>query len=161
MTFPHAQWRTDARKACGTVIVMIRPYRDNDLEGVLDVWYRASQIAHHFLSEEFLTRERDEIRERWLPIAETMVYEMDGRVVGFVSLIGNEVGAIFVDPDDQGRGVGTALMDWARTARSVLELDVFEANSTGRRFYEGYGFEYVGRHLHDASGQQELRLRLG
>jgi putative acetyltransferase len=141
---------------------MIRRYVDGDLDAVLGVWYRASLLAHSFLPEEFFERERREIAERWMPVAETTVAETDGgRVVGFVSLIGNEVGAIFVDPDEQGRGVGRALMDAARTARPFLELDVFEANTIGRRFYDAYGFELVDRHVNVAIGHPELRLRLG
>lgn len=120
-------------------------------------------IAHSFLTEEFFERERREIAERWLPVAETVVVEeddSDGRVVGFLSLIGNEVGAIFVDPDVQGRGIGRALIDHAREVRPYLELDVFEANSIGRRFYEASGFEFVERHMNAEVGQPEHRLRL-
>ncbi len=139
---------------------MIRPYNDGDLDGLLDVWHRASLIAHSFLSQDFLENERQQIIELWLPIAETIVYEADGRIVGFLSLIGNEVGAIFVAPDRQGRGIGRALMDVARGSRPFLELNVFEANSTGRRFYDAYGFEVVGRQMNEVADQPELRLRL-
>ncbi len=139
--------------------MMIRPYTDEDLGELLDVWYRASLIAHSFLPEGFFETERRQIAERWLPMAETMVYETDGRVVGFLSLIGNEVGGIFVDPDHQGRGIGTALMDGARDSRPFLELSVFEANSTGRRFYNAYGFETANRRIDEDTGQPELRLR--
>ena len=138
---------------------MIRPYEDDDLEALLDVWYRASLIAHPFLSADFLEAERLQIAEHWLPMAETMVYEADGRLVGFLALIGNEVGAIFVDPNFQRQGIGRALMDAARDSRPFLELDVFEANSIGRRFYANYGFEVVDHHLSEATGDPELRLR--
>lgn len=138
----------------------IRPYADGDLGEVLDVWDGASVVAHSFLTEEFFETERRLVAEQWLPMAETIVYESDGRVVGFLALVGDEVGAVFVDPHHQGRGIGRALMDAACDARSVLELDVFEANATGRRFYEAYGFEVVGRHVHEATGRPTLRLRL-
>lgn len=138
----------------------IRPYRDSDRDALLDVWYRASQVAHSFLSPEFFENERRQIAEDWLPVAETKVYEKDGRLVGFLSLVGNEVGGIFVDPDHQGQGVGRALMDAARDTRPLLELDVFEANEAGRRFYDAYGFEFVDSHVNEASGHTELRLRL-
>ncbi|HSJ84577.1 MAG TPA: GNAT family N-acetyltransferase [Acidimicrobiia bacterium] len=86
--------------------------------------------------------------------------ETDGRVVGFLCLVGNEVGGIFVDPCHQGRGVGRALMDHARRARPHLELAVFEDNLIGRRFYDAYGFLQVDRRIHAESGLHELRLRL-
>ena len=138
----------------------MRTFTGADTEGLLDVWYRASLIAHSFLSEEFLADERLEIVQRWLPIAETTVYETDGRVVGFIALIGSEVGAIFVDPDFQGQGIGRALMNHARSSQGALELDVFEANPIGRGFYQAYGFQIIGRHLNREAGQFELRLRL-
>jgi putative acetyltransferase len=93
-------------------------------------------------------------------MAETTVYEIDDSVVGFLSLIGNEVGAIFVYRRFQGTGIGRALMDHARSVYPILELDVFEANSVGRRFYDIYGFAEVGRHTHEATGQTQIRLRL-
>ncbi len=137
----------------------IRPYADEDLDGLLDVWYRASLIAHPFLSGGFLETERRQIAEHWLPGAETVVYETAGRVVGFRSLVGNEVGGLFVDPDHQRRGIGRALLDHARDSRPILELDVFEANAVARRFYDTYGFRLVNRHMNEAAGEPELRLR--
>lgn len=140
---------------------MIRPYTDQDLETVLDVWYRASLIAHAFLSEDFLASERRLLAEQWLPMSETHVYERQGTVVGFLSLVGNEVGGLFVDPRLQRTGVGRALMDHARASRPFLELGVFEANTIGRGFYEAYGFEFVCRQVEESTGLPELRLRLG
>ena len=139
---------------------MLRPYRHDDLEVVLDIWYRASLIAHSFLPEEFFEAERRQIAEEWLPVSETTVAEADERVVGFLSLIGTEVGGIFVDPEYQGRGIGRALMGHARRARPHLELAVFEDNLAGRRFYEAYGFLQVDRRISAESERYELRLRL-
>lgn len=140
---------------------VIRSFVEQDLGELLDVWYQASLTAHPFLSQEFLAAERSEIAKDWIPQSETTVYESDGRVVGFLSLIDNEVGAVFVEPDFQGRGIGRSLMDRARESRPYLELDVFEANAIGRRFYDSYGFELVSRHIDEASGHVALRLRLG
>ena len=139
---------------------MIRSYDSRDVHDLLDVWYRASLVGHPFLPEAFFEKERAEIVERWLPTADTTVYEVDGRVVGFLSLIDNEIGAVFVDPDLHGRGIGRALMDDARERRPYLELTVFEANEVGRRFYETFGFTFVERRVEESTGEPELRLRL-
>jgi len=139
---------------------VIRAYTADDLDEVLEVWHEASVVAHSFLGEEFFAEERKQVAEHWLPIADTIVDETDDRVRGFLSLIGNEVGAVFVHPDDQRSGIGRALMDRARASRPFLELDVFEANANGRRFYDAYGFQVVGRHEYEPTGHIELRLRL-
>jgi putative acetyltransferase len=138
---------------------MIRPYRDTDLDTVLDVWYRASVIAHAFLPGEFFERERRLLAERFLPMSETIVYETEGRVFGFLSMFGSEVGGIFVDPEHQRQGIGTSLLNAVSRDRAVLEVDVFEANSAGRRFYEAYGFEPAGTHLEEDTGEPEIHLR--
>lgn len=140
---------------------VVRPYVPDDVDQVVDIWYRASLVGHPFLNEDFLTRERRQIAEQWLPASETHVYERGGHVVGFVSLVGNEVGGLFVDPDHHRTGVGRALLDVARAGRPHLELAVFEANPGGRRFYAAYGFVEIGRGVDEASGHPELRLRLG
>ena len=89
---------------------MIREYRDEDLEELIEVWHRASLIAHPFLDDTFLARERGRIARVYVAAADTWVYELDAVVVGFIALIGHQVGAIFVEPALQGRGIGRALM---------------------------------------------------
>ncbi len=100
------------------------------------------------------------LRDKHLPVAESWVYEEEGSVVGFISLIGNEVGAIFVTPGRQGHGIGRALMDHARASRDHLDAEVFEANEIGRAFYDAYGFEIVGTRVDEKTGQSLLQLRL-
>jgi putative acetyltransferase len=139
---------------------VIRPYRPADRGALLDVWDAASRRAHPFLSESFLEQERREIRDRHLPRVETWVWESEGRVVGFLSLIGHEVGALFVDPGCQRSGIGSALVDHARALRGTLEVEVFEENVVGRAFYAKYGFLPLHRTVHEATGRPMLRLRL-
>ncbi|NNE13282.1 MAG: GNAT family N-acetyltransferase [Ilumatobacter sp.] len=147
----------DARVAAWS----IRAYRASDLDAVLDVWHAASVIAHSFLPEDFFETERVTIAEQWLPMAEVVVAADDDSVLGFLALVGDEVGAIFVHPGHQGRGAGRALMDHARALRGTLELEVFERNAIGRRFYADYGFEPVGESVESRTGERQLRLRLG
>lgn len=139
---------------------MIREYQEEDLSELLEAWYSASQVAHPFLDEGFFEQERRNIPAVHLPNAETWVYELDGIVVGFIALIGNEVGGIFVDSKFHGQGIGRALMDKAKSIRAILELDVFKDNLVGRKFYEKYGFIQVGEHLHEETGFMQLRLKL-
>jgi putative acetyltransferase len=139
---------------------MIRPYRSDDLAAVLDVWHDASLEAHAFLDEGFFAAERRALAGEYLPRSETTVYEADGQVVGFVSMLGDEVGGLFVAPPFQGRGIGTSLLDHVAASRSQLELSVFEGNVGGRRFYDGYGFRVVEHRVNEDVGFPELRLRI-
>ena len=98
------------------------------------------------------------MRDTYLPMAETHVFCDGGTVLGFIALIGNEVGGFFVAPDNQGRGIGRALMDHAATRRDRLELDVFARNTAGRRFYERYGFINHGERPDDTFGETVVRM---
>ena len=126
---------------------------------MLDAWYLASLEAHPFLTDDFLAAERTQIAEQFLPASETWVCEVDGRVAGSVSVIGNEVGGIFVNPADQNRGIGRALLDQVATDRSHLEFEVFAANTIGRRFYDACGFRALSEGFDEATGHPVIRLR--
>lgn len=141
-------------------MTMIRKYDEQDLDDLLATWEAASEIAHPFLTSEFLASERENIPNVYLPNAETWVYEDGGRVVGFMALIGNEIGAIFVQPSHHRKGIGGRLMDEARELRGELEVDVFAANTIGRAFYARYGFVPVEEKVHEQTGLELLRLRL-
>ena len=139
---------------------MIRKYEERDLDELLATWAAASEIAHPFLTSEFLASERENIPKLYLPNAETWVSEEGGTVVGFVALIGKEVGAIFVHPNYHRNGIGQRLMDKARELRDELEVEVFKANQIGRAFYAKYGFKLIEEKIHAPTGQDVLRLRL-
>jgi len=124
------------------------------------VWARASLLAHPFLPRDFLTCERDRIANVHLPATETWVWESGGRVVGFISLLGDEIGGLFVLPDFARRGIGRALVDHVRSMRSTLEVEVFAENAIGRAFYAGYGFVPVSTGVHEETGLEVLRLEL-
>jgi len=137
----------------------IRQYQTSDLAAVLDSWEVATRLAHTFMTDEFIAQERKNVAEIYIPNTDTWVAEIDGVVEGFIALIGNEVGAIFLQPNWHGKGVGKALMDQAQALHGDLEVEVFKENSIGRAFYLRYGFEFLEQKLHEPTGQQVLRLR--
>ena len=139
---------------------MIRKFQPTDLDDLLSVWEAASAVAHDFLDAKFLQQERRNISNLYLPKAETWVWEVGGSVVGFIALIGNEVGALFVDPSYHRTGIGISLMDKARELREELEVEVFKRNALGRAFYDRYGFELMQERVHEATGLTVMRLKL-
>jgi putative acetyltransferase len=139
--------------------VKIRQYVESDLEAVLSSWESATRLAHPFMTDEFLAQERKNTAEIYLPNTVTWVIEIDGEVVGFIALMGNEVGAIFLQSEHHGKGAGKILMDKARELHGDLEVEVFSENTIGRKFYSKYGFEFLEEKLHEPTGQQVLRLR--
>lgn len=138
---------------------MIREYEESDVTEVLRIWEAASAVGHPFLSTDFLRSERWNVAQVHLPSAETWVWEEKGRVAGFISLLENEVGGLFVDPALHGRGIGRALVDHARGLRGRLEVEVFRDNAAARAFYAACGFSECGVRVHPETGLDVVRLR--
>ena len=139
--------------------VLIRQYMASDLEAVLDSWEAATRLSHSFMTDDFIAQERKNVAEIYLPITDTWVVEISGRVQGFIALMGNEVGAIFLQPACHGKGIGKTLMDKAQALHGDLEVEVFDANVIGRRFYSRYGFEFLEEKFHEPTQQRVQRLK--
>ena len=94
-------------------------------------------------------------REVVLPREETWVAEnADGRIVGFASLSEHELEHLYVHPDAQGQGVGSALLERAQARRlGGFGFWVFQRNEGARRFYERHGCVLV--ELTDGAANEE------
>ncbi|MBX2871748.1 MAG: GNAT family N-acetyltransferase [Saprospiraceae bacterium] len=138
---------------------MIRAYQPTDVEDIIQVWTKASRLAHPFLDPAFIEQEKYNIRHVYLPNTESWVSVSEERVIGFISMMQNEVGAIFLDPTFHSQGFGKAMMDHVAQQHAILEVEVFKANHIGRAFYDRYGFQFLKEYFHEESGQSMLRLR--
>ena len=138
---------------------MIRRYEDTDQEAVLSVWDGAASLAHPFLSPDFQREERSNIARQYLPTASTLVYESDGLVVGFISMIETEIGGLFVEPERHRQGIATALVDAACADLNTVDVEVFAGNVLGRRFCQARGFSLISSHRHQETGETVLHLR--
>ena len=75
---------------------------------------------------------------------EVWVAEEDGTVVGFAVLGPELLDHLYVDPPEQGRGIGSALLGRAKELRpDGFRLWTFQRNEGARRFYERHGLRAV------------------
>jgi ribosomal protein S18 acetylase RimI-like enzyme len=96
----------------------------------------------------YLPRIPDDVRwtlgRRIMEWSEVWIDEADDGSCGFIGLREDVVTHLYVDPAAQNRGIGTALLDHAKSLRpDRLELWVFQKNDGARRFYERHGFRLV------------------
>lgn len=138
---------------------MIRKHKEQDLEQIINVWYRSSTLAHPFLRSGFVEKVKSDMTNIYIPDSETWVYEIENSIVAFISMLDNEIGGLFVLPDNHSKGIGTELVDFIKKKHSVLEVEVFEKNLIGRAFYNKYGFERIEKYNHKESGNEVLRLK--
>lgn len=51
---------------------------------------------------------------------------------------------LHTDPEYQGRGAGSALMEWGKRTADELGLPIYlESSTKGHKFYRNHGFEDV------------------
>ena len=125
----------------------LRPFSDADLEATVEVW-RASRVRAfawlrpqqlHTLEEDraFFARVLARECEVWLA-------ERAGQIEGLLCLRGELVAQLFVGPEAQGAGIGSALLALAkqRSPRG-LRLFTFQRNAPARGFYERRGFRLL------------------
>lgn len=76
---------------------MIRPFTATDELYVLAIWSAYVQKYHLFLSDEWMAETRHLMASSYLEASQIHVCEVDGRIVGFIGMIGCEVGLIFIE----------------------------------------------------------------
>jgi GNAT superfamily N-acetyltransferase len=122
---------------------MLRRAKADDADAIADV-LRAARAAQPWFPPLHSPEEtRAFVSERLLPQHETWVFERDGRVVGFAALTEDHLGHLFVHPDAQGSGIGTALLEHTqRLLPNGFSLWTHQA-SEARAFYEARGLVAV------------------
>ena len=139
---------------------MMREYNTDDTDALITIWDKAEPLAHPFLSDEVRDQVRRDTVNIYLPNAETWVLENDGTPVGFIAMIGTEIGGLFLDPSEQGKGLGRQMVDHIVAIKGPLTVEVFKDNKIGLPFYERYGFVVTGEGVFDASGDETFKMAM-
>ncbi len=138
---PSDTGRSRLRVMDGLVVRRMEP---EELPAVIEVWYRSLDDSLHWLRPDQRASEaeyRAFFRNVVAKSCELWVAERVGRVMGVLAMQGDTVGRLYVDTPEQGKGVGSALMDQAKAlSPEGLRLVTLERNEQARRFYEGRGF---------------------
>jgi putative acetyltransferase len=125
----------------------LRELRSDELRAACALWTRSKKRAYPWLaSEQAHTPEEDFAYfsgtlcarcEIWLALR-------GERIAGVMALEASHVDQLYVDPSEQGRGVGSALLAHAKRLRPAgLSLFTFQRNARARTFYEARGFRAV------------------
>lgn len=138
----------------------IRRYRETDQEVVLRIWYKESLDSHSFIPAKFWADHLESLKQKYLPEAETFVAERDDQILGFISLMGNYIGALFVDKLSQGQGIGNELVAFALKLKGNLFVDVYKQNNMARDFYVKNGFDEKREKIQPETGHALITMYL-
>ena len=135
---------------------MIRKLNEADIDKVMDTWMKSTIKAHDFISKEYWQNNYNTVKEVYIPMSETFVYKDVQGIKGFISVINNEfIGALFVDIDFQGNGIGKQLIDYAVSKYGKLKLAVYKENKKSVEFYINRGFKIIEEQINDDSKNVE------
>lgn len=125
-----------------------------DFDELLLVWEEAVRSTHHFLSEEDIEYYKPLVRMIYLPGVDLYcIRNREERIAAFMGLSGEQIEMLFVAPQEQRKGYGSRLIDFAVRDKYLDRIDVNEQNSTAVRFYLKKGFEIVSRDAFDGAGR--------
>jgi putative acetyltransferase len=136
--------------------ITLRPYTVADEDAAIELWRRT--WAQHYPRIDFNARV-DWWRKRWrdelVPVASITLAEIDGTIVGFVTVDPKTkyLDQFVVAPEHWGSDAGRVLADEAkRLSPQGLDLLVNKDNARAIRFYEKHGFVYAGDDKNPVSG---------
>jgi putative acetyltransferase len=135
----------------------LRPYAIADEDAAIELWRRT--WARHYPHIDFNARVhwwRERWRQELVPAARIVVADIDGALVGFVTVDPKTMylDQIVVAPEHWGSDIAAALLDEAkRLSPRGLALLVNKDNARAIRFYEKHAFGYAGEDKNPVSGK--------
>ena len=134
-------------------MISIRPSRPDEGQRVLEIWRRAVDATHDFLSADDRQAIEDMVSD-FLPQAPLwLAVDENDHPWALMLLDQGHMEALFVDPARRGTGLGSALLRHALTLHPRLSTDVNEQNPQALGFYQKMGFQPTGRSALDGQGR--------
>jgi GNAT superfamily N-acetyltransferase/chorismate mutase len=143
--------------------VELRPAAEEDLASIADIHLAARAGAGTAFPPSVHT---DDEARAWVAGWDLAAYDvcvavLDGRVVGYSRATTTWLDDLYVRPDAQGRGVGSALLDRVLALHpDGIGLWVFESNRPARDFYARHGFVALERTDGSANEERAPDIRL-
>jgi len=127
--------------------IRVRRMTEVEATSVVKLWHAAKKNAYSYLPlEQARTFAEDYafFTQKIFPHCEIWVAELEGLVRGFLALNGSYIDRLYVSPEVQRTGIGSALIGQAKKlCLSGLELHTHQKNLAACRFYEKHGFRAV------------------
>ena len=123
-----------------------------DYDELLSLWEASVRSTHHFLTEKDILFYKPLIREQYFPaVTLYIIRNQEGKIAAFMGLSEELVEMLFVHPDEQGKGHGKRLMEYALHEKHIYKVDVNEQNEQAHQFYLHMGFKVTCRDATDGT----------
>jgi len=122
----------------------IREYRPEDFDAVTILWRISREKSLPEFQREkghFFYEDRDYFRDHVLTKNQVWVVESENYPVAFMAMNKDFIDHLYIHPDYQRRGIGKALLDFARKrSPEHIWLYTLQVNVNACAFYEKNGF---------------------
>ena len=140
---------------------MIRQLQNKDIDKIMEIWLESTIDAHKFISKEYWNENYNIVKDMYIPMSKTFVYEDNDDIRGFISVINNNfIGALFVEKNYQGQGIGKSLIDYAKNLYDNLSLAVYKENEKALEFYKKMGFKIISENINEDTNCVEYIMKL-
>lgn len=138
-------------------IFMIRAFKNNDLNAVMQIWLDTNIQAHSFIPKKYWMDHFETVKTM-LPKAEIYVHEDENanQIDGFIGLMDDYIAGIFVKETVQSKGIGKQLLDYVKKIKSSMRLSVYQKNIHAIRFYQRESFVIQSEDADDSVKEKEF-----
>lgn len=138
---------------------MIRKFETQDLDAVMQIWLHGNLDAHAFIAASFWTEHFEMVRDL-LPQAELYVHEdaSTRQIDGFIGLTENHIEGIFVAKAARSKGIGKALLEYAKSRKPCLTLSVYQKNQRALAFYRREQFVVQSEEIDEDTNEAEIQM---
>jgi GNAT superfamily N-acetyltransferase len=111
---------------------------------IVVMWRRSFEKALGITDPHTIEQQKVYLLNEVVPKNRVRVASYDGTVAAFIAVTHESISQLYVDPDFQGKGIGSMLLNWAKEqSDGYLWLYTFERNAGAMAFYERKGFRPV------------------
>ena len=101
---------------------ILRP-TPQDYDELLTVWEASVRSTHHFLTEENIQFYKPLVRNQYFQAVELyIIRNREGKIAAFMGLSDELIEMLFVHPDEQGKGYGKQLMQYALHEKHIYKV---------------------------------------
>ncbi|MDE1549107.1 N-acetyltransferase [Jeotgalibaca caeni] len=137
----------------------IREAREEELDRLIEIWLDASRQSHSFIDSSYWEENVGVMRGLYLPLSQNTVIEDEGEIVGFLSMMGEELAALFIDPRYQQQGYGQQLLRFVQAHQETIALSVYAKNKNALSFYQKHHFLMIEECVDEPTNEIEYRMK--
>lgn len=137
---------------------MIKDFKLDNLDKVMEIWLDTNIEAHDFIPKEYW-KDNFELVKQMLPSADIYIFEENNIIKGFIGIVEqNYIAGLFVKKEYQREGVGKKLIEYCKSKYDNLTLHVFTKNITAVNFYMKNNFKVIDEHINEDTKAVEYTM---